>query len=393
MTWPTVQSDFSKRTSRCHHGVRVIGVLAVALAMSASSAQDSIPGEKFLTGKNAQDSLQRMRSATLQGVPLSDAIADLQRSLQYAIVLDHRVDPEQPVTLTTGLVDSQEMLRQVAQAVGADVAFTDRFAAVGPPDSVSRLRTVVELRRNEVRGLRTKLGTKTYQLWFNLSGAGWPDLMRPDRFLTQQIQAAEMTRQPGFQVPHDLWRSQQLPPLDLIDRLTVVLNQFDQTFQVDENGGVEITPVEQNPTVRRRMRIPADRREAVESLLRDQVPEVEAIWSGSRVTLQGRIELMEAVEGVIRNKDSSQTQEGLKTQLFTMSIPVGSTVSRVIESLKASGISIRIRGLSELQRQKYLQKRVQLDARRMPGAEFFPALLKADGGTVQVEDDSVVIQF
>lgn len=393
MTWLSAQSDFSSLACRCYVVMGAMYLAPFLGVVAADPVQERRLDVELLTGKQAQESLDRKRSATLQAVPLLDAISDLQASLQYAIILDHRIDPDQPITLATGMVDSREVLRGIAQAAGADVAFADRFAVVGPPASVDRLRTVLEIRRSEVRALRKKLSSQVYGLWFDDVGAGWPSLMQPDYFVTQQIQMAGMTRQSGFELPYDAWRSQQLPGLDLVERLTVVLNQFGRTFQVAENGTVSIMPVEENPTVRRRVRIPTDRRSAVESFLQNQDPAVAASWSGNRVTLQGRIELIESVERIVRDQEAGAQKEGLKTQLFTMSIPAGSTIGQVVESLKVSGISIRIEGLNSQQLEGYLQTEVQLDARRMPGSEFFSALLQVDGGAVQVRKTDVLVQF
>lgn len=399
MTSLTVKSDCLNFASFWIVANRAVVTCAVCVLTTVCAeppclAQDSTSSVNFLTGKKAEDSLQRLRSVTLQAVPLADVLADFQASLQYAIVLDHRVDPQQPITLATGRVTSREALRQIAQAVGSDVSFAERFAALGPVDSVSRLRTVIELRRTEVRALRTKLDSKTYQLWFDEDEAGWSDLMQPDRYVTEQIEAAGMTRQLKKKIPHDVWRSQQLPSLDLVQRLTIVLNQFDLTFRVDEQGAVQILPVEQVPTVGRRIRIPKERRSAIEALLQTTKIPNQASWSGSRLTLQAPLELLEAVAAVVRNEETQPAvEEGLKTQLFTMSIPAGSTVSQVFESLKASGISIRIEGGSSPQRQEYLQTKVQLDAKRMVGAKFFPALFQVNGGTVQVEAKYVLIQL
>lgn len=394
MTSPTVKSDHLKFASFWAVVTYAVCLLTTAGPAPRCLAQDSTQNVSFLTGKKAAESLQRLRSATLQAVPLADVLAGLQASLQYAIVLDHRIDPQQPITLTTGLIDSREVLRQVAQAAGADVAFAERFAAMGPSDSVSRLRTVMEIRRAELRALRTKLDSKTYQLWFDESEAGWLDLMQPNRFVTEQFAAAGMACQLEQKIPHDLWRAQQLPALDLVQRLTVVLNQFDLTFQVDEKGVVQILPVEQFPALSRRLRVPKERRSAVEAFLQTTELRHKASWSGSRLTLQATVELVEAVEAVIRNEEGkSVVEEGLKTQLFTMSIPAGSTVFRVVESLKVSGISIRIEGGNSQQREAYLQSKVQLDAKRMVGAKFFPALFQVNGGTVRVEGKYVLIQL
>lgn len=395
MTASTVQSDLFNATCCWRAGVRVMSLTTCFLVMPFCVAQDSTSRVELLTGKKAQQSLQRSRSVTLQAVPLLDAITDLQNSLQYAIVLDHRIDPKRPITLVTGLVNSREVLRQLAAAADVDVTFSENFAVMGPAESVARLRTVLQLRRSEVRSLRTQLGSDKYRLCFDDVAAGWADLMQPERFVTEQIQLAKMTRYPSGQLPYDLWRAQQLPALDLTERLSVVLNQFDQTFQIDETGIVKIVPVEKDPTVQRRFRIPTDRRSAIEALLQQQKPAVDVKWSGSRMTLQGRVELIETVESLISNDAASKKKvsEGLKTQLFTMSIPAGSTISRVIESLKASGISIQIQGLDQRRRDQYLQTKVQMDADRMPGAQFFPALLQVDGGTVKVEEQSVLVQF
>lgn len=393
MTPSTVQSDYLSSAFRWRDVAVVLCMTAFVFAMPLCSAQQATPKAELFTGTRALESLQRPRSVTLQAVPLLDAITNLQNRMQYAIILDRRIDPRQPITLATGLVNSKDVLRQVAEAAKAKVVFADGFAVVGPAESVSKLRTVMELRRNEVRSLRSKLGPAKYQSWFDEVGAGWPNLMQPQRFVVEQIQMAKATPEQSAELPHDLWRAQQLPALNLIQRLSIVLNQFDQTFRIEENSVVKLVPVEENPTVRRRFRVPNDRREAVEALLQRHQPSADATWSGSRMTLRGRVELMEAVESAIRNKTVSNNQQGLKTQLFSMSIPAGSTIFRVVESLKASGVTIRIQGLNLRRREEYLQTKIQMDAERMPGAEFFPALLKADGGTVKVEQDFVLIQF
>lgn len=367
-------------------------MIVCCLPLSTSVAQPDLADAEVLAGAEAVQSLGRLRSVVLKDVPFGDAVSDLQTNLRYAIVVEHMIDPGQPVTLVTGLVKSDELLRQLAASIGADVSFTENYAVVGRPESVGRLRTVLELRRTELRSMRTKLDADVYRRCFEPAGSGWPNLMRPNEYVRQQIQSVGLTVSEEQLLPHDLWKAQSLPAVEFVERMTVVLNQYDLTFQIDDVGRVIFIPVEERPSVRRRVRVPSDRRMAVESLLKAE-PSVQAAWVGSRVTLDGTVEMIEAVEGVIRNESTTATKEDLRTQGFTMSIPHGSTVLQVVESFRAQGVEIRIQGASDAVRQHFLQRKVQLNAERMLGAEFFPTLLKENGVTVRVEADYVLIQL
>src|SRR5690606_2736806 len=46
------------------------------------------------------------------------------------------------------------------------------------------------------------------------------------------------------QVPHDLWAAADLPPLTWVERMTVVLHQFDLTFRIDaDTKSIVIEPL------------------------------------------------------------------------------------------------------------------------------------------------------
>ena len=48
-------------------------------------------------------------------------------------------------------------------------------------------------------------------------------------------------------MPHDLWAAADLPPISLVDRLTLIAIQFDLTFKVAEHGKrLELVPVPEN---------------------------------------------------------------------------------------------------------------------------------------------------
>lgn len=393
MLFSTKKSDVWSIVSSPGWRVNAYGLLMWCFLLPLCSAQTDSPDVGLLTGTEARESLRQLRSVTLKSVPFAQAVSNLQQSLRYAIVVDHTIDPDQPMTLATGLLQSDQLLRRLAVSIGADVSFTDHFAFVGRPESVKRLRTIMELRRTDLRLLRTKLSSDVYRRCFEQSGNGWPDLMRPDRYVREQVLAVGLKLPDSETLPHDLWRSQTLPALEFVERVTVVLNQFDLTFSVSDEGDVRLVPVDERPFLRRRVRVPSDRKAIVESLLETDDSVVQANWSGSRVTIDGTVEVIERVEAMIRNETEATATSDLRTQRFTMAIPSGSTVFRVIESLKASGVDVRLEGSSENLKQQFLQQNVELEAEGMLGSEFFLALFKADGVTVSVEADHVLVKF
>ncbi len=64
----------------------------------------------------------------------------------------------------------------------------------------------------------------------------WEDLATP-RELVAQLARENGLKITGLEkVPHDLWAAADLPPISLVDRLTLIAIQFDLTFAVADGG-------------------------------------------------------------------------------------------------------------------------------------------------------------
>ena len=64
----------------------------------------------------------------------------------------------------------------------------------------------------------------------------WPDFATPRDILTDLARQNGLTLEGLDRVPHDLWAAADLPPLSLVERLTLVANQFDLTFALSADG-------------------------------------------------------------------------------------------------------------------------------------------------------------
>src|SRR5690606_7939817 len=104
---------------------------------------------------------------------------------------------------------------------------------LGPPQATRRLRTVAELRRQDL----ARLAPPARGNWARMRRWQWEDLATPRSLLEQIADEANFSIENLDIIPHDLWAGCDLPPLSIADRLSLVLNQFDLTFELTNPQG------------------------------------------------------------------------------------------------------------------------------------------------------------
>ena len=80
--------------------------------------------------------------------------------------------------------------------------------------------------------------------FFEQKSMAWDDLTTP-RELLEKLGSENGIEIAGLeQIPHDLWAAADLPPLELIERLTLIAGQYDLTFEVSADGNrITLVPV------------------------------------------------------------------------------------------------------------------------------------------------------
>lgn len=229
-----------------------IGTVAVAVLCNVFARQDGAHAAghtAWSTGGTLQRKLAQPVDIFWSNMALRGALQGLAETQRVAILLDRRVDPGQSVDLTIKGQPMQVALHTIAQRCGLGLARLDAVVYLGPPPAAKQLRPVANTLRQSVGQL--PLATK--RKFFRLAAMDWPDLSTPRDLLSQ------LARQNGLQlagldrVPHDLWAAADLPPLSLVDRLSLIAIQFDLTFKVTADGArIELVPVP------KALRLPAD---------------------------------------------------------------------------------------------------------------------------------------
>ncbi len=194
----------------------------------------------WTTGPALQNRLAESVDIVWGEDPLRGALENFSRNKNIAVLIDRRVDPGQKIQLSLHQTTVKEALEAIGQNCNLGISLVGPVTYFAPPAVARRVRTLVALREEEVRRLPPPVVKK----FFQLKSLAWDDFATPHELL-QTLGKDNGLEIAGLdQVPHDLWAAADLPPLELIERLTLIAAQFDLTFEVSADGNrITLLPV------------------------------------------------------------------------------------------------------------------------------------------------------
>jgi hypothetical protein len=266
----------------------------VGLAGSPVCAQWSSPGgsqTEWNSGKRLLDELARPGNCLWQDTPLRTALGSFSRVRRVALIIDRRVDPGQLVNLELTNATGDEVLTRVAEERDLGFCLFGPVVYFGPRATTDRIRTIGELRREGLRGLGSGVARK----FLASKRAAWGDLATP-RDLLSELAAENRFEISGLEhIPHDLWAAADFPALTVSDRLTLILAQFDLTFNVAHDGSsVTLVPMPDHPVLVRNY--PGGRQpDELARKWSQLVPDCRFKVVNGRVYVQGRLEDQERI--------------------------------------------------------------------------------------------------
>jgi hypothetical protein len=218
---------------------RVAGI-ALAATLLGARPTGARGAADWATGARLQKQLGQRVGISWSGNPLRQAVNGLARAEPVAVLIDRRIDPGQEIDLELDDLPLEAALQEIARARQLGVSILGPVVYFGPRRASSLLRTIAALRTEEIG----RLPPGPQRKFLLPKRMAWSDFATPRDLL------ADLARQNGLEirgmgrVPHDLWAAADLPPVSLVDRLTLILIQFDLTFQVDPEGAtVNLLPL------------------------------------------------------------------------------------------------------------------------------------------------------
>jgi hypothetical protein len=375
-------------------------LLAHSAVLSNASAAETV---NWRTGRDLEKILEKnIGGAGLawSGQTLRDALTNLSRSPGYrvAMVLDRRIDPGTRLELAMGDVPFEDALSRIASAAGADYCQVANVIYFGPSSITRRLRTVSEIRKQDLRALPLA-NAKRFNIYKPLA---WDDLAEPRELLKALAAEAGATIENLDAVPHDLWAAADSPLLSLPDRLTLVAGQFDLTYEVDTDGTtLRLVPIPDRVTIKRSYPVGQNAAEVVEKLS-GAFGDCKFAVNGTRIEVEGRVEdqleIVQALAGKPIKKpvadDAAATGEvnldRLRIESFVATNQqLGGLLKEVARRLK---MEAEFDGPALVAAKISVDRTVSIEFKSGTVKEFLEALTKPYGLAYEIRDKKLLIR-
>jgi hypothetical protein len=285
------------------------------------------------TGAALASQLEQPAGISWQERPLDEGLERLAEVYGVAIFLDRRIDPDQFVNITIRDLPLRELVAQLAVKAGGELSRVGPVLYIGPQQTTRELATVAALRHQDLARLPTDSRSKLLRS----QALSWPALAQPARLVEQLAREAGLSVDNLEAVPHDLWPAVSLPPLTLVDRLTVVLAGFGLTYQVDASGqSLRLATIPTNVVLEKRYRPPRGGSEIL-AQLRSALPRASIQIEQGQIIVQGKQEDHEQVERMLAGPPAAtKAKKGAAKKLYSLNVenqPTGNVLKTLSQSL------------------------------------------------------------
>jgi hypothetical protein len=344
-------------------------IALMAVVIWGIQAPTSLGASTWATGPDLQKRLEEPTDLVLGENPLRRALENLSHSKKIAILIDRRVDPGQKIDISLTQTPLKDALQAVAEKNGLGISFVGPVAYFAHPQDVGRVRTLVALRQEEARRLPTEKDKK----FLLPKPIAWEDYSAP-RDLLEKLGKENGIQIAGLdQVPHDLWAAADLPPLGLVERLTLIAGQYDLTFNISADGDlISLRPIPEHVELVRSY--PAGRQP--EAIIRNYAaiaPQARIRIAGDKIVVAGTLEDHDRITSPIRPaerkpKPSKSTDAGHELKRYTLKVeekPIGPLLRQLAAQLNLTitinDTAIEQAGVSLDQRVSFSVKEAAID--------------------------------
>lgn len=379
--------------------------VVLALLVTVAGGADSRTGlfsdplqARYRTQGRFTAALDGPISATWKGVALRSVLRRISHEREISILVDRRVDPDQQIEIDTGERSLRSAVDEIARLAHLAVSRVGNCLVVAPPAAALRLRTLVALRERELAARNLEFSDSLSRLRTERATIRWDDLERPADIVRKIGSQFGLSIAGIEQVPHDLWAGAVAPEATAAEALSLVLNQFDLTFEwTDRGAGVRLVAIPATVAIERSYALRGKRAGDTLHTLHSKIEGLDAEIRGGKLVVRGSIEQLEAVASLLGlSKGPARTLERrpatpLQRQSFTLQAH-GVSLGDLFEELKKQGLTIRYNA-EELRKAGIdLKQKVSVDLPQLPAPQFFSRLLDPYGLTFHFDHAAVVIQ-
>lgn len=295
-------------------------MIMTSLDLAAKNAiGESTPTTKWLTGNALSTQLQSRVSVSWTNAPLKESLNNFATANRVCIVLDRRIDPDQPFEFEARDAKFEDVLSGVAAKLKTGVSFYGQLVYIGPANVTAKLRTLAALRTEEIRSLPSDVQKK----WLAPRVLAWTRPTNPQELFPTILKNVNEPRVVGVSMPSDLWAASSWPTMNAIEQLTLLLAEFDLTFQISGDGRtLTFIPIPEKVTIKKDYNV-SNATELNEKLKSLNLRGSHQI-AGTKLNVDSTFEEHQLVQQLISGKSAPKTNrtKGEARYTLTIKLPV-----------------------------------------------------------------------
>jgi hypothetical protein len=364
--------------------------VGVGLEQLAAGGTARAADGAWLAGDALKQALTQRVAVAWSNVAARRAIEDFSRTQRVAVVLDRRIDPDQKIELSFGDVSLAEAFQRVASRMDVGTATVGPIAYFGPQSAARRVATVAALENEAV----SRLPSSAKARWLQAKAWKWEDLARPRELVEEAARENGIVVENPKQIPHDLWGAADLPPLPLTTRLTLVLCQFDLTFEPAKDGAsIRLVPMPEKPVIQRDYSVAGSAAETVAKLKKTELlADAEISVASGKVVVRGRQEDQEIVSELLAGRTARRTTVTEGRKVYSMP-RADAPVSKLLETIgRQLNLEIQIDRPAVAAAGISLEKSVQVDVKDVSADQLLKTVLEPAGLTYERRGDVVEVK-
>jgi hypothetical protein len=272
---------------------------------------------------------------------LRSTLQELDSQRQFAFLVDRRIDTSRVVSWEIKGESLAEAMNRQLPELSAALSIVGTTCYIGPEEAASRLRTLAALRDADIKAAAKTSGGRRLAL-LSPRTLEWQEATEPREILKQIGDQWRLKITGGDELPYDLWPEGELRNVTAGEALSLILNQFDRTFEWAADGSaVRLVPAPGSPTIERRFKLAAGAADRAMKQIQDWAPAPEVSVRQNDLVVVGTVEQLESVENLLHPpKRTTKPEEfNAKTTRFTLSatqVPF----SEAIDALESQGLKV-----------------------------------------------------
>ena len=376
---------------RCRFACQLLLLIAL---VPAAIAPTTTGHAQELTGAAFSKALEQQISIVRGEVELLEMLERLQAEQQVAMLLDRRIDPQTPVIAELRRQRLEAAFGQLASQAGGGLSIVSDTVYVGPLETVRTMRTLIELRQNELLDQKD-LGARAFQLTGRRRIA-WPDLTEPSRLVSDIARQYQLTVSGLDLIPHDLWRGGHIAHANAAEALLILLLQFDLSFEWLPNAtGIQITPVPEQVALARLHTPKGMSLEAAATLASDAFPTAQVSREGTKLLVSATLEEHEALAILLGEKAAPgqlprRGPVNLARQRFSLRLEQ-QPASQLIAALQRDGVTIEYDTEALTQAGINLDQRISIELQQATIQQLMHAICEPLRMTYKIVGNHVVL--